>query len=202
MSVGARGTSMRIWPGKPRPLGATWDGEGVNFALFSEHASGVELCLFDGPDAPVESARIPLPEHTHDVWHGYLPDVRPGDLYGYRVHGPYAPESGHRFNANKLLLDPYAKAIHGEPKWSDELFGYRVGDRFADLSLDPRDSAPFAPRSVVVDAAFTWGEDRPPHTPWSRTIIYECHVKGMTARHPEVAPALRGTGRRGRGVRP
>jgi glycogen operon protein len=184
---------MRVWPGSHRPLGATWDGEGVNFALFSRHATRVELCLFERPDDPVESARIELPEHTYDIWHGYLPDVRPGALYGFRVHGPYAPEQGHRFNAHKLLLDPYAKAILGAPRWCDELFGYRIGDPREDLSFDDRDSAPYAPRSVVVDTAFSWGDDRPPRIPWSRTVIYECHVGGMTARHPAVPPELRGT---------
>jgi glycogen operon protein len=183
---------MRVWPGEPTPLGATWDGEGVNFALFSQHATRVELCLFEA-GSPVESQRVVLPERTHHVWHGYLPDLRPGALYGYRVHGPYDPERGHRFNPKKLLLDPYAKAIAGRVEWSDALFGYRIGDRRSDRSLDSRDSAPCVPRSVVIDTAFTWSDDRPPRTPWSRTVLYECHLKGMTARHPGVPEALRGT---------
>src|SRR6185312_7649201 len=133
-----------IWPGKPYPLGATWDGEGVNFALFSEHATAVELCLFDHPDAPHETARITLAEHEEFVWHVYLPDVRPGQLYGYRVHGPYAPEEGHRFNAAKLLIDPYAKAVGRAAKWDHALFGYTIGHADGDLSFDERDSAPFA----------------------------------------------------------
>jgi len=184
---------IRTWPGSARPLGATWDGEGVNFALFSDHATNVELCLFDGPDAEVESDRVPLRERSQDVWHVYLPDVRPGQLYGYRVHGPYEPSRGHRFNPNKLLLDPYARAVSGRVAWSDAQFGYRVGDDAEDESFDPRDSAPSMRRSVVVDPAFSWGDDRPPATPWTRTFLYECHPKGMTMRHPGVPERLRGT---------
>ncbi|MBI5201698.1 MAG: glycogen debranching enzyme GlgX, partial [Elusimicrobia bacterium] len=148
---------MRVWPGKPYPLGAVWDGAGVNFALFSKHATKVELCLFDGKDAARESTRLPLPERTDEIWHGYFPDVRPGQLYGYRVHGPHEPAAGHRFNPKKLLLDPYAKAIGRPLEWSDAMFGYKIGDPAQDLSLDDRDSAPFAPLGVVVDTAFTWG---------------------------------------------
>ncbi|HLV65983.1 MAG TPA: glycogen debranching protein GlgX [Polyangiaceae bacterium] len=182
---------MRTRPGKPHPLGATWDGEGVNFALFSQHATSVELCLFEH-GAKTESIRIPLTERTNRVFHVYLPDVRPGQLYGYRVDGPYAPEQGHRFNRNKLLIDPYAKAINGTIKCPDEVFGYPFSER-NDTGFDTRDSAPFVPRSVVVETAFSWGDDRPPRVPWSRTVIYECHVKGMTRRHPEVPGHLRGT---------
>jgi glycogen operon protein len=184
---------MRVWPGAPSPLGATWDGEGVNFALFSEHATAVELCLFQGPEEGRETARIPLTERTDLVWHAYLPDVRPGARYGYRVLGPYAPSEGHRFNANKLLVDPYAKAITGTVSWDDALHGYTVGHPDADLSFDDRDSAGHVPKAVVVDTAFTWGDDRPPRVPWNRTVIYECHVEGMTKRHPGVPPELRGT---------
>jgi isoamylase len=184
---------MRVWPGELSPIGATWDGEGVNFALFSEHAEGVELCLFDRPDDPKESHRIPVRERNGSIWHAYLPDARPGQLYGYRVHGPYAPQEGHRFNPNKLLLDPYAKAISGTEEWSDALFGYEIGHPDADLSFDERDSAAWMPKCVVVDPAFTWGDDRPPRTPWNRTVIYECHVRGMTRRHPAVPDQLRGT---------
>ncbi len=184
---------MKMWPGQPYPQGAVWDGAGVNFALFSENASRVELCLFDGPDGNQETARIPLTEHTDQVWHIYLPEVRPGQRYGYRVHGPYAPEEGHRFNPAKLLLDPYAKAVAGAIRWSDALFGYTVGRPEADLSRDERDSAAGVPKCVVVDPAFSWGEDTPPRTPWHRTLIYELHVKGFTMRHPEVPPELRGT---------
>ena len=183
---------LRVWPGRPHPCGATWDGRGVNFALFSDHAERVELCLFDARGRR-ELARVPLPEYTDRVWHGYFPDLRPGQLYGYRVHGPYAPERGHRFNPNKLLLDPYAKALRGGLLWSDAHFGYRVGHRNADLSFDRRNSAPGMPKCVVVDTAFTWAVDEPPRRPWSETVIYELHVRGHTMRHPEVPEAQRGT---------
>ncbi len=184
---------MRVWPGNSYPLGATWDGAGVNFALFSEHATKIELCLFESSEASNEAFRITLPEQTDLVWHGYLPDVRPGQLYGYRVHGPYEPKSGHRFNPNKVLLDPYAKAIGRDVRWSDDLFGYGIGDKAEDLSFDNRDSAANAPLAVVIDPAFTWGDDRPPRIPWHKTIIYEMHVKGFTKRHPEVPEEIRGT---------
>ncbi len=184
---------MRVWPGQPFPLGATWDGKGVNFALFSEHASKVELCLFDSPEATAEAQRIQVREQTDQVWHAYLPDVKPGQLYGYRVHGPYEPRKGHRFNPHKLVLDPFAKAIGRDLRWDDCLFGYKLGDSEADLSLDERDSASFAPLAVVVDGAFTWGDDHPPRTAWHKTLIYELHVKGFTQRHPDVPEKLRGT---------
>ena len=181
-----------IWPGRPHPRGATWDGEGVNFALFSEHAEGVELCIFDSGGRR-ELQRIELRERTDFVWHCYLPDARPGLLYGYRVHGPYKPEEGHRFNPNKLLLDPYAKNIVGAPRWSDALYGYSVGNKREDLSFDRRDSAAGMPKCKVIEPAFTWGDDRPPEIPWHEMVIYEAHVRGFTNRHPEVPPALRGT---------
>src|SRR2546430_1928617 len=184
---------MRVWPGNSYPLGATWDGKGVNFALFSEHATRVELCLFDTVDADKETHRIPLTEHTDRVWHAYLPEVLPGQLYGYRVHGPYAPEQGHRFNPNKIVLDPYARSIGRDARWADALFGYQVGDPEADLSCDERDNAAYAPLAVVIDPAFTWGDDRPPRTPWHKPIIYELHVKGFTQLHPDVPERLRGT---------
>jgi isoamylase len=185
---------MRVWPGSPHPLGATWDGEGVNFAVFSEHATGVELCVFDDPTDPEPSTTVAMPEATDRVWHAYLPDARPGCPYGYRVEGPYEPENGHRFNPAKLLIDPYAMAVTGEIQWTDELFGYTIGSGDdPDLNRDDRDSAPHMPRSLVIDPAFTWGDDRPPRTPWNRTVIYECHVKGMTERHPAVPEELRGT---------
>jgi glycogen operon protein len=188
-----RAGAERTWPGKPYPLGATWDGEGVNFAIFSENATRVELCLFDGPDAKRESARIRMAEHTDQVWHVYLPGLRPGQFYGYRVHGPYKPREGHRFNPSKLLLDPYAKTICGAVKWDDALFGYTVGGGKADLTKDRRDSAPYLPRCMVIDPSFDWKGDVPPRTPWHKTLIYELHVKGFTARHPKVPPELRGT---------
>ncbi len=183
---------MRTRPGYPYPLGATWDGSGVNFALFSENATGVELCLFDGSAAGGEK-RIPVKENTDQVWHIYLSEVRPGQRYGYRVHGPYDPPAGHRFNPAKLLLDPYARAIDSSVRWSDALFGYEVGHADADLSRDDRDSARDVPKSVVIDAAFSWGEERRLRTPLNESIIYEVHVKGFTARHPEVPEQLRGT---------
>ena len=181
-----------VWPGRPYPLGAMWDGEGVNFSLFSEHAEKVELCLFD-PNGKRETHRLVLPQQTDQVWHGYLPEARPGLLYGYRVYGPYEPSRGFRFNHHKLLLDPYAKQIQGTLLWSDAHFGYRVGHKQEDLSLDRRDSAPGTPKSKVIDSAFTWGLDRPPRIPWHESIIYELHVKGFTMRHPDVPPNLRGT---------
>jgi glycogen operon protein len=185
-------TAYSVWPGWPYPLGATWDGEGVNFALYSEHGEKVELCIFDERGRR-ELQRITMPEHTDQVWHCYLPEARPGMLYGYRVHGPYRPEQGHRFNPNKLLLDPYAKSIVGALNWSDAHFGYRVGHEKADLSFDRRDSAAGMPRCRVIDPAFTWGDDRRPAVPWHETVIYELHVRGFTMRHPDVPPKLRGT---------
>ncbi|MCP9453721.1 MAG: glycogen debranching protein GlgX, partial [Nitrospira sp.] len=184
---------MRVWPGKPYPLGATWDGQGVNFALFSEHATAVDLCLFDGPKHAKESLRIRLEERTDQIWHVYIPGLWPGQHYGYRVHGPYAPEEGHRFNPAKLLIDPYAKSIAGTIEWSDAMFGYRIGDPQVDLSIDLRDNATNIPKYVVIDPAFSWGGDTQLKTPWDKTIIYELHVKGFTARHPNVPESMRGT---------
>jgi isoamylase len=181
----------RVREGLPYPLGATWDGLGVNFALFSAHATKVELCLFD-ERGEQELERVDLPEYTDEVWHGYLPDARPGTTYAYRVHGPYEPAAGHRFNPNKLVLDPYAKQIVGSLEWNPALFGYRIesGD---DLTFDERDSAPFTMKGRVIDPAFTWGRDRRPNIPWEKTVIYETHVRGFTMRHPAVPEALRGT---------
>lgn len=184
---------MRVWPGQPYPLGATWDGEGVNFALFSENATAVELCLFHRSEDADQFETIHMRERTDQVWHCYLPDIRPAQLYGYRVHGPYKPEEGHRFNPGKLLIDPYAKAISGTINWSNSLFAYKVGGEKEDLEPDFSNSAGGVPKSVVIDSAFTWGNDRSPRTPWNRTVIYEAHVKGMTMRHPEVPEELRGT---------
>ena len=185
--------ALKLWPGKPYPLGATWDGRGVNFALFSERATKVELCLFDSAEARCESHRLPLVEQTDQVWHGYVPGLGPGQVYGYRVHGPYDPACGERFNPSKVLLDPYAKAIAREPQWDDALFGYQVGHPDADLSRDDRDSAPYAPLAEVIDPRFDWGNDRRPHYPWHETIIYELHVKGFSRRKPDVPEQLRGT---------
>ncbi len=182
-------TTIKCLPGHPYPLGPTWDGNGTNFALFSENATKVELCLFQGST----ETRVTLPEVTHYCWHGYLPNVKPGQRYGYRVHGPYEPRHGHRFNPNKLLLDPYAKAIDGEVRWTDKLFAYEIGHEDADLSQDSRDSASCMPKGVVVDGAFDWGSDQLLRRPWHETIIYEAHVRGFTKRHPAIPEALRGT---------
>ena len=184
--------NMLVWPGRPYPLGATWNGEGVNFALFSEHAEKVELCLFELKGGR-EITRLPITWQTDQVWHCFLPDARPGQLYGYRVYGPYDPKRGKRFNHNKLLLDPYAKAVVGQVKWSNADYGYRVGHRLEDLSFDRSNNAPGVPKCKVIDPAFTWGGDELPRTPWHETIIYELHVKGFTQNHPEVPPTLRGT---------
>ncbi|ODM41551.1 glycogen debranching protein GlgX [Cereibacter johrii] len=184
--------SFALREGRPFPLGATWDGSGTNFAIFSAHARKVELCLFDARGRR-EIARVALPEYTHEVWHGYLPEVRPGQLYGYRVHGPYEPQAGLRFNPNKLLIDPYALMLQGEVVWHDAVFGYRMGNARADLSFDRRDSAFVMPKCVVVDPAVTWGPDYPPNIPWAETIIYEAHVKGMTALNPAIPDRVRGS---------
>jgi isoamylase len=177
-----------IWPGRPRPLGATWDGEGTNFAVYSEEAEAVELCLFD--DAGHER-RLELPEVTAHTWHGYVPGLGPGQRYGFRAYGPYEPRNGLRFNPAKLLLDPYARAIEGMVDWDDSVFGYRIGAD--DLVRDDRDSAAHVPRSVVVHDAFPWGDDRRPSVPWADTVIYEAHVRGLTKLHPEVPERERGT---------
>jgi isoamylase len=181
-----------VWPGRPYPQGATWDGEGVNFALFSEHAEGVELCLFDSRGRR-ELQRVRLREQTDQVWHCYLPEARPGELYGYRVYGPYQPQHGHRFNANKLVLDPYAKSLVGPLAWSDAHFGYRIGSQRSDLSFDRRNNALGVPKCQVIDPAFSWGDDKHPRTPWHDTIIYEMHVRGFSMQHPDVPPQYRGT---------
>ncbi len=181
-----------VWPGQPYPRGATWDGEGVNFSLFSSRAEKVELCIF-AQSGRHELQRIELREQTDEIWHSYLPEARPGLLYGYRVYGPYNPEKGDRFNPYKLLIEPYAKHLHGPLIWSDSHFGYRVGHAREDLSFDKRDSAAGTPKCRVIDPAFTWGDDRAPRVPWHDTVIYEAHVRGLTMRHPEVPPQLRGT---------
>ena len=185
---------FRTYPGQPYPLGATWDGSGVNFTLFSEHAEDVELCLFDRPYGATEIARIRMREQTDLVWHVYLPEARPGQFYGYRVYGPWEPARGHRFNPNKLLIDPYAKAISGSIEWSDAMFGYPLdGGDDRDLHMDATDSAPGMSKGVVIEPGFTWGDDRPPKTPWHDTVIYEAHVKGLTKLHPLLPPDARGT---------
>ena len=183
--------TSRITEGLPHPLGATWDGVGVNFALFSANATKVELCIFDQAGI-TQLECIELPEYTDEVWHGYLPDARPGTVYGYRVHGPWEPDAGHRFNPHKLLLDPYAKGHVGELKWGPEVFAYQL-ETEDDTTFDERDSAPNMPKCVVIDPAFTWLRDRRPDVPWERTIVYETHVKGFTKLHPSVPEELRGT---------
>ncbi|MEB3360029.1 MAG: glycogen debranching protein GlgX [Synechococcales bacterium] len=181
---------VAVWPGDVYPLGAFWDHKGTNFALFSEHATAVDLCLFDREGT---ETRVPLTEVSNFVWHGYLPGIGPGQEYGYRVHGPYAPQEGHRFNPHKLLIDPYTKAISGEVGNGPELFGYDWEDPEEDLSYSDLDSAPLMPKSVVVDETFDWEGDTLLRTPWHETIIYEVHVKGFTRLHPDVPEELRGT---------
>jgi len=182
---------MRVWPGGPYPLGATWDGTGTNFALFSEVADAVELCLFDSDgDWPGTETRIPLTEVDGFVWHGYLPDIGPGQRYGYRIHGPYAPGEGHRCNPAKLLLDPYAKAVDGQIRWDEAVFGYRFNDPALPNTTD---SAPFMPVNVVINPFFDWGDDRAPRIPYHETVIYEAHVRGLTKRHPALPESGRGT---------
>ncbi|TVQ12175.1 MAG: glycogen debranching enzyme GlgX [Leptolyngbya sp. DLM2.Bin27] len=181
---------VAVWPGDVYPLGATWNYKGTNFALFSEHATAVELCLFDKDGT---ETRVPLTEVSNFVWHGYLPGIGPGQEYGYRVHGPYAPHEGHRFNPNKLLIDPYAKAISGEVGSGPEIFGYDWENPDEDLSFSDLNSAALMPKSVVVDETFDWGDDALLRTPWHETIIYEVHVKGFTKQHPDIPKELRGT---------
>jgi len=178
--------------GRPSPLGATLDADGVNFALFSANADRVELCLFDS-SGKHELQRVELKARTKDIWHGYLPQAQADLLYGYRVHGRYRPQEGHRFNAHKLLVDPYAKSLVGEVEWSDAHFGYRIGQNTADLSFDRSDSARLMPKCRVIDPAYNWEDDQRPRTPWKDTVIYELHVKGFTIAHPGVPPELRGT---------
>ncbi len=186
-------TPVESWLGYPYPLGATWLGNGVNFAIFSETATSVDLCLFDSLEAQQENIRIPVTERTDHVWHVFLPDARPGQLYGYRVSGPYDPEQGLRFNNSKLLIDPYAKAIAGNVNWGDEMFGYVVGDANEDLTRDFRDDAWGMPKSVIIDTVFDWGDDKQPGIPLHQSVIYEMHVKGFTKLCPGVPENLRGT---------
>lgn len=183
---------LRIFPGNPYPLGATWDGKGVNFSLYADNATAVDLCLFSEDDK-AEVAKVRILERTHSIWHIYLPDVKPGQLYGYRVHGPYEPANGHRYNANKLLIDPYAKAIAGTIEWNDALFGYKIGEGNDDFSFSEIDSAPFIPKSVVVENAFDWEKDSPLNIPYHKSIIYETHVRGFTKLHPDIPEEMRGT---------
>ena len=185
--------NYNLYPGKPYPLGAIWDGNGVNFALYADNATAVDLCLFSSPDDEKEFARFRLTERTHHVWHAYLDGGAPGLLYGYRVHGPYEPHNGHRYNPNKLLIDPYAKAISGTIAWSDALFGYKIGDPEEDLSYSEIDSAPYLPKCAVIDENFDWEGDTPIQLPYHKSIIYEAHVKGFTKLHPDIPENIRGT---------
>lgn len=184
--------TMRISEGRPFPLGATWDGQGVNFALFSAHATKVELCLFD-QQGKRELERIELPEFTDEIWHGYLSDVGVGQVYGYRVYGPYEPDAGYRFNHNKLLIDPYAKQLVGELIWAEPIFGYTLNSPDGDLSFDERDSAAFVPKAKVIDSTFDWQDKQSHSIAWDKTVIYEAHLRGMSMRHPSVPENLRGT---------
>ncbi len=184
---------MKIYPGHPYPLGATWDKKGVNFALFAENATGVEVCLFDSESDKKEKHRIKLTERNHQIWHGYIPDLKPGQLYGYRVSGPYEPQNGHRYNPNKLLIDPYAKAVAGIINWDDSLFGYDINHADKDLSFSESDSAPFVPKSVVIDESFNWEDDTAPKVAYHHTIIYEAHVKGLTKQLDKIPDSIRGT---------
>ncbi|WP_440133275.1 glycogen debranching protein GlgX [Chitinophaga sancti] len=184
---------VHITPGSPYPLGATPDENGVNFAIYADYATGVDLCLFNSPSDTRESQRIKMTERFHQVWHVHVSGIKPGQLYGYRVSGPYAPQEGNRFNENKLLLDPYAKAISGTINWHDSLFGYKIGSPEEDLSFSESDSAPYIPKSVVVDDAFNWEDDKFPKIPYNDTIIYEMHVKGFTKMHPDIPEEIRGT---------
>jgi isoamylase len=181
------------YPGSPYPLGATYDGKGVNFALYSDNASMIELCLFTNAHDEAETVKIKISERSHHVWHTYVPGIKPGQLYGYRVHGKYEPENGHRYNPSKLLIDPYAKAIAGIIDWNDALFGYEPGNPDDDLSYNETDSAPFIPKSVVIDSTFDWGKDKLPKVPYHKSIIYEMHVKGFTQLHPGIPEEIRGT---------
>lgn len=182
-----------VYPGNPFPLGATWDGEGVNFALFAENATGVDLCLFNQAHGDTETVKIRMKERSNHVWHAYVPELKPGQLYGYRVFGPFEPSKGHRFNPNKLLIDPYAKAIAGTIQWDDSLYAYEIGNPDEDLSFSQVDSAPYIPKSVVIDPNFDWEGDKAPKTPYHRSIIYEAHVKGFTKQHPDIPEDIRGT---------
>jgi isoamylase len=185
--------TLKTLPGKPFPLGATWDGAGTNFTLYTENATAVELCLFDHENAGQESARFNITEQTDFTWHIYLEGIHPGQLYGFRVHGPFEPENGHRFNSNKIVLDPYAKAVSGIIKWDDSLFGYNLGSDEKDLSFSETDSAAFIPKGVVIDPAFNWEDDQRPDISYHNSVIYEAHVKGFTKLHPEIPENIRGT---------
>src|ERR1700760_3655020 len=184
---------MKTWKGYAYPLGATWMGTGTNFALFSRNATGVELCLFDYVHGATETAKIPMVERADEVWHVFVPEARPGQLYGFRVHGPWEPQRGLRFNPAKVLMDPYAKAVTGDVQWKDEMFAYQVGHPDGDLARDDRDNATLVSKCVVVDQTFNWDNDRMPRHSLEDTVIYETHVRGFTKLWEELEPDLRGT---------
>src|SRR5690554_6057823 len=182
-----------VYPGLHYPLGATYDGNGVNFALYAENATQVELCLFDSSDYNKETFKINMHERTYQVWHVYIPNIKPGQAYGYRVRGPYAPHNGHRFNHNKLLIDPYAKSLGGDFEMDDAVFGYEIGHPDIDLSFSELDSAPYVAKSLVIDPTFNWENDQPLRIPYHKMIIYEAHVKGFTKLHSDIPSEIRGT---------
>ncbi|HEY4814974.1 MAG TPA: glycogen debranching enzyme GlgX, partial [Chthoniobacterales bacterium] len=184
---------VQVWPGEPYPLGATWTGKGVNFALYSANATGVDLCLFEAPDTDREDVRIRLREVTDHVWHVFLPDAGPGQLYGYRVYGAYDPAAGHRFNASKVVIDPYAKAIAGKVLWGPEMFGYPLGNAAEDLKRDYQDNVASVPKCLVINPAFDWQNDRPPRKPLEETVMYEVHVRGFTKLWETIPKEVRGT---------
>lgn len=184
---------IKVEHGNPNPLGATWDGKGVNFSIYSEHATSIELCLFDYPEDQNEAARIKMAERSQRIWHIYIPDLKPGQLYGYRVYGPYEPHNGHRFNHHKLLIDPYAKAIAGDINWDDAVYGYDINHPDQDKSFSEEDSILHIPKSVVIDQRFDWEDDKPPGHPKHKSIIYEVHIKGFTKMHPGIPENIRGT---------
>ncbi len=185
--------STNVYTGFPYPLGATWDGNGVNFAIYADNATGIDLCLYDNVKDETETIKIKMYERSHQVWHAYIPDLKPGQLYGYRASGPYEPANGLRYNANKLLIDPYAKAIAGNIDWHNSIFGYEVGHPDEDLSFSAADSAPYIPKSVVIDPNFDWEDDKPLRIPYHESVIYEAHVKGFTKTNPDIPENIRGT---------
>src|ERR1700743_3278869 len=182
---------MTIFPGDPYPLGSFWNGKGVNFAIYSHNATSVELCLFNAAEGEKETQRIKFNERFHDIWHAFIPDLKPGQLYGYRISGPYDPAGGHRFNPNKVLLDPYSKAICNIIEWDNSLFGYEVGKD--DLIMDNQDSAERAPKSAVIDHHFDWEDDKPPKVAYHNMVIYEAHVKGFTKMFRDIPNEIKGT---------
>lgn len=188
-----KSTKIKVLPGRPYPLGSTYDGKGINFAVFSENAEGIELCLFKSQEDTKEYIKIKIEEVTHHIWHAYVPDLKPGQLYGYRAHGKHEPQNGHRFNPHKLLVDPYSKALAGDIIWDKALFGYKMNDPEEDLSFNEDDSAPFIPKSVVIDSRFDWEDEQRPDIPYHDSVIYEAHIRGLTMTHPDIPEEIRGS---------